>query len=111
MFTYQHYKHYEFSFSQEKANKIAVILYAQIGTKDFDKFHKKIIELATKLSNKYSIDYILRHNYLASSNTDSNSNKIGLSGYGVELDIKSTEYKAKDDSKVNSQGETTKWTN
>lgn len=31
------------------------------------------------------------------------SKKIPLSGYGVELDIKSTEYKAKDDAKINSQ--------
>lgn len=48
--------------------------------------------------NKFS--YLLRHNTLQSNN------RIRLSGYGVELDIKSSEYKAKDDTKVNEQDNT-----
>ena len=52
--------------------------------------------------NKYAIDYVLRHNYKPVENDDLKS--VVLSGYGVELDIKSTEYKAKDDSKVNADG-------
>lgn len=44
--------------------------------------------------------YVLRHNYEALTD-QLDENKVSLSGYGVELDIKSTEYKAKDDTKVN----------
>lgn len=40
---------------------------------------------------------------MPTSNDD--SKKVALSGYGVELDIKSTEYKAKDDAKVNAAQE------
>ena len=43
-------------------------------------------------------NYYLRHN------SNDNNKRISLSGYGVELDIKNTEYKAKDDTKVNDDG-------
>uniref|UniRef100_A0A8B9T713 UDP-glucose ceramide glucosyltransferase-like 1 n=1 Tax=Anas platyrhynchos TaxID=8839 RepID=A0A8B9T713_ANAPL len=66
-----------------------VILYAEIGTKDFVKFHKILSEKA----QKEEIVYVLRH-YKPSSR------KMYLSGYGVELAIKSTEYKAVDDTQV-----------
>uniref|UniRef100_A0A8B9ZH15 UDP-glucose ceramide glucosyltransferase-like 1 n=1 Tax=Anas platyrhynchos TaxID=8839 RepID=A0A8B9ZH15_ANAPL len=65
-----------------------VILYAEIGTKDFVKFHKILSEKA----QKEEIVYVLRH-YIFSL-------KMYLSGYGVELAIKSTEYKAVDDTQV-----------
>uniref|UniRef100_A0A8D2L931 UDP-glucose ceramide glucosyltransferase-like 1 n=1 Tax=Varanus komodoensis TaxID=61221 RepID=A0A8D2L931_VARKO len=58
-----------------------VILYAEMGTKDFATFHEVLSEKA----RKEEIVYILRHF------------KMYLSGYGVELAIKSTEYKAVDD--------------
>ncbi|XP_048350418.1 UDP-glucose:glycoprotein glucosyltransferase 2 [Sphaerodactylus townsendi] len=68
-----------------------VILYAEMGTKDFATFHKVLSEKA----QKGEIVYILRHFIQKPS-----SEKMYLSGYGVELAIKSTEYKAVDDSQA-----------
>ncbi|XP_020390116.1 UDP-glucose:glycoprotein glucosyltransferase 1 isoform X4 [Rhincodon typus] len=68
-----------------------VILYGEIGTKEFSKFHK----LLRSKSEVGNINYVLRH-YVANPSKE----KVFLSGYGVELAIKSTEYKAKDDTQV-----------
>ncbi|XP_060089594.1 UDP-glucose:glycoprotein glucosyltransferase 2 isoform X2 [Heteronotia binoei] len=68
-----------------------VILYAEMGTKDFATFHKVLSEKA----QKEEIVYVLRHFVQKPS-----SEKMYLSGYGVELAIKSTEYKAVDDSQA-----------
>jgi UDP-glucose:glycoprotein glucosyltransferase len=77
----------------QKKQPIVVILYTQIGSAQFSLFNKRIVEL----EKSHPIDYVLRHNY----EEDNLNGKVVLSGYGVELDIKSTEYKAKDDTKVN----------
>uniref|UniRef100_G3UPU7 Uncharacterized protein n=1 Tax=Meleagris gallopavo TaxID=9103 RepID=G3UPU7_MELGA len=76
-----------------------VILYAEMGTRDFVKFHKILSEKA----QKEEIVYVLRH-YVQKPR----SRKMYLSGYGVELAIKSTEYKAVDDTQVKVTNETTK---
>ncbi|KAM8953224.1 UDP-glucose:glycoprotein glucosyltransferase 1 [Pelodytes ibericus] len=68
-----------------------VILYAEIGSKDFSRFHQLLSEKA----RAGEISYILRH-YVINPGPE----KVSLSGYGVELAIKSTEYKAKDDTQV-----------
>ncbi|CAM4610395.1 unnamed protein product [Lepidochelys olivacea] len=68
-----------------------VILYAEIGTEEFSKFHNLLVSKASA----GEITYILRH-YVANPSKE----KVYLSGYGVELAIKSTEYKAKDDTQV-----------
>ncbi|XP_051873658.1 UDP-glucose:glycoprotein glucosyltransferase 1 isoform X2 [Pristis pectinata] len=68
-----------------------VILYGEIGTEEFSRFHK----LLCSKSDGGSVNYILRH-YVAYPSKE----KVFLSGYGVELAIKSTEYKAKDDTQV-----------
>ncbi|XP_043928923.1 UDP-glucose:glycoprotein glucosyltransferase 2 isoform X2 [Protopterus annectens] len=68
-----------------------VILYAELGTKEFVTFHKVLLE---KTQNG-EIHYVLRHFIQNPS-----SRKMHLSGYGVELAIKSTEYRAVDDSRV-----------
>ncbi|XP_077988302.1 UDP-glucose:glycoprotein glucosyltransferase 1-like isoform X2 [Glandiceps talaboti] len=72
---------------------VVVILYGQVGNpeSDFPKYHKELQRLATG----GQIIYVLRH-YIK----DKPDNKVRLSGYGVELAIKSTEYKAVDDSQV-----------
>ncbi|XP_030090804.1 UDP-glucose:glycoprotein glucosyltransferase 2 isoform X4 [Serinus canaria] len=75
-----------------------VILYAEMGTRDFVKFHKILSEKA----QKEEIVYVLRH-YIQQK---PNSRKMYLSGYGVELAIKSTEYKAVDDMQVKGANET-----
>ncbi|XP_010142078.1 PREDICTED: UDP-glucose:glycoprotein glucosyltransferase 2-like, partial [Buceros rhinoceros silvestris] len=74
-----------------------VVLYAEMGTKDFVKFHKILSEKA----QKEEIVYVLRHYVQKPS-----SRKMYLSGYGVELAIKSTEYKAVDDTQVKGSNET-----
>uniref|UniRef100_A0AAY4DFI9 UDP-glucose ceramide glucosyltransferase-like 1 n=1 Tax=Denticeps clupeoides TaxID=299321 RepID=A0AAY4DFI9_9TELE len=66
-----------------------VVLYAEIGTKKFNTFHKLLSERA----GEGKLIYVLRHFV-------SKPKKMHLSGYGVELAIKSTEYKAVDDTQV-----------
>ncbi|GAA6231484.1 UDP-glucose:glycoprotein glucosyltransferase 2-like isoform X2 [Lates japonicus] len=74
-----------------KTDLPVVILYAEIGTKKFTSFHKALSEKA----QEGKLMYVLRH-FVA----DPKHQKMLLSGYGVELAIKSTEYKAVDDTKV-----------
>ncbi|XP_034042197.1 UDP-glucose:glycoprotein glucosyltransferase 2 isoform X2 [Thalassophryne amazonica] len=74
-----------------KTDVPVVILYAEIGTKKFSSFHKVLSEKA----QHGMLIYVLRH-FVA----DPKPKKMLLSGYGVELAIKSTEYKAVDDTKV-----------
>uniref|UniRef100_A0A671VYJ5 UDP-glucose glycoprotein glucosyltransferase 2 n=1 Tax=Sparus aurata TaxID=8175 RepID=A0A671VYJ5_SPAAU len=74
-----------------KTDVPVVILYAEIGTKKFTTFHKVLSEKA----QDGTLIYVLRH-FLAPQ-------KMLLSGYAVELAIKSTEYKAVDDTKVTGQ--------
>ncbi|XP_074551732.1 UDP-glucose:glycoprotein glucosyltransferase 2 isoform X1 [Halichoeres trimaculatus] len=74
-----------------KTDVPVVILYAEIGTKKFTSFHKVLSEKA----GEGSLVYVLRH-FVAKPKPQ----KMLLSGYGVELAIKSTEYKAVDDTKV-----------
>ncbi|XP_033883583.3 UDP-glucose:glycoprotein glucosyltransferase 1-like isoform X1 [Acipenser ruthenus] len=68
-----------------------VVLYAQMGNKEFSKFHQLLVSKA----NSGEITYILRHYIVNPSQS-----KVFLSGYGVELAIKNQEYKAKDDTQV-----------
>ncbi|XP_020794799.1 UDP-glucose:glycoprotein glucosyltransferase 2 [Boleophthalmus pectinirostris] len=68
-----------------------VVLYAEIGTKKFTSFHKVLSEKA----EEGTLLYVLRH-YIEKSQPK----PMLLSGYGVELAIKSTEYKAVDDTQV-----------
>ncbi|KAG1695918.1 UDP-glucose:glycoprotein glucosyltransferase 1 [Nymphon striatum] len=75
---------------------VTAVLYGEIGTASFVKMHDEL----KKYANERTIDYILRH-YLKKRSED----KVRLSGYGVELAIKSTEYKAQDDTKVKSDNE------
>lgn len=76
---------------------VSVILYGRLGTHTFRDFHTTLTELA----QTGSITYVVRH-FLKEQSPE----KTRLSGYGVELAIKSTEYKAKDDTKVEgSEGE------
>ncbi|KAF7287176.1 hypothetical protein GWI33_002543 [Rhynchophorus ferrugineus] len=70
---------------------LAVILYGELGTACFSKFHQLLKENAMERK----IDYILRHNIKSKSDK-----RLRLSGYGVELQMKSTEYKSQDDSEV-----------
>ncbi|XP_074465883.1 UDP-glucose:glycoprotein glucosyltransferase 1 isoform X1 [Sebastes fasciatus] len=68
-----------------------VILYAEVGKPDFQRLHQII---SSKVHEGLAT-YVLRH-YVANPS----GKKVYLSGYGVELAIKSQEYKAKDDTQV-----------
>ncbi|XP_021577394.2 UDP-glucose:glycoprotein glucosyltransferase 1 isoform X2 [Ictidomys tridecemlineatus] len=68
-----------------------VIFYSEIGHENFSNFHHQLISK----SNLGKINYVFRH-YLSNPRRE----PVHLSGYGVELAIKSTEYKAKDDTQV-----------
>ncbi|XP_077205462.1 UDP-glucose:glycoprotein glucosyltransferase 1 isoform X1 [Paroedura picta] len=68
-----------------------VIMYAEIGSEEFSRYHRKLVSKA----RAGEITYFLRH-YIDNPSKE----KVYLSGYGVELAIKSTEYKAKDDTQV-----------
>ncbi|XP_064502088.1 UDP-glucose:glycoprotein glucosyltransferase 2 isoform X8 [Pseudopipra pipra] len=85
-------------FPAVKEDGPVVVLYAEMGTKDFAKFHKILSEKA----QKEEIVYVLRH-YVQQK---PGSRKMYLSGYSVELAIKSTEYKAVDDTQVKGANET-----
>ncbi|XP_077609991.1 UDP-glucose:glycoprotein glucosyltransferase 2 isoform X2 [Crocuta crocuta] len=78
-------------FPTNKENLPVIILYAEMGTRAFGKFHTVLSEKA----KNGEILYVLRH-YIQKPV----SQKMYLSGYGVELAIKSTEYKALDDTQV-----------
>uniref|UniRef100_A0A8C2UXN0 UDP-glucose:glycoprotein glucosyltransferase 1 n=1 Tax=Chinchilla lanigera TaxID=34839 RepID=A0A8C2UXN0_CHILA len=68
-----------------------VIFYSEIGLQEFSSFHHQLVSK----SNAGKINYIFRH-YISNPRKE----PVHLSGYGVELAIKSTEYKAKDDTQV-----------
>ncbi|XP_033104033.1 UDP-glucose:glycoprotein glucosyltransferase 1-like isoform X2 [Anneissia japonica] len=75
------------------SKNITVILYAELADfrSNLNKFHKKLADMA----KNHQINYLFRH-YVKNIS----KRKERLSGYGVELAIKSTEYKAYDDSTV-----------
>ncbi|CAF1343716.1 unnamed protein product, partial [Rotaria sordida] len=78
----------------EQKSLVTVVLYGDFGNQyEFQPFHSKLVEL----SHNGKIDYVLRHNRGISID---DQRKVRLAGYGVELQIKSTEYKATDDSKI-----------
>lgn len=70
---------------------LTVILYGEVGTSEFAHLHKVLKNQA--LEGK--IGYVLRHYVKERPNR-----RLRLSGYGVELQMKSTEYKAQDDTEV-----------
>jgi UDP-glucose:glycoprotein glucosyltransferase len=83
---------YDFDHVSGNRAALQVILYAELGTKEFVEAHKI---LSAKAQND-EIKYIFRH-----SMTEETVKKLGnlnLQGYGVELALKNVEYKVIDDS-------------
>nr|XP_027205902.1 UDP-glucose:glycoprotein glucosyltransferase 1-like [Dermatophagoides pteronyssinus] len=89
-----------YSSIEASPRSITVILYATIGSKSFFRLHKLIKQ---QIDQGKPIRYIIRHN------PNPAKTRVALSGYGVELAIKSTEYKAQDDTRV--RGEVVKSSN
>jgi UDP-glucose:glycoprotein glucosyltransferase len=77
--------------SHSDAHKVA-ILYGEIGSGSFFQYHE-VLRQAAKAG---LIKYYVRHYAVAHADADF----VSLSGYGVELAIKSTEYRAVDDTRV-----------
>lgn len=84
---------------------LIAVLYGQLGTSDFSKFHGTLRNYA----QAGILDYVVRHYVRGGQyeqgdhiieHEDSNSRRLRLSGYGVELQMKSTEYKVQDDAVV-----------
>ncbi|XP_058805620.1 UDP-glucose:glycoprotein glucosyltransferase [Phymastichus coffea] len=75
-----------------------LVLYGQMGTKEFSDLHEKLKSIVESTK----VNYILRH-YVK----ERPDRKLRLSGYGVELQMKSTEYKATDDSDIKDNQEKT----
>ncbi|XP_062620063.1 UDP-glucose:glycoprotein glucosyltransferase 1-like [Saccostrea cucullata] len=77
---------------------VVAVLYGELGMPGFTEIHQKL----KSLSKKNEVSYVLRH-FVKNPSEE----KTRLSGYGVELAIKSTEYKAKDDTKIEGEGTST----
>ncbi|KAJ2763366.1 killer toxin resistant protein, partial [Coemansia sp. BCRC 34490] len=80
------------SLGGQKPSKL-VVLYADPRSEEFSDMHTHLAEL----SENSEVTYILRYRPQGAELTDSLSRPLGLSGYGVELALKSTEYKVIDD--------------
>ncbi|XP_052737381.1 UDP-glucose:glycoprotein glucosyltransferase [Bicyclus anynana] len=77
------------SFPTSDNKSLTAILYGELGTSDFAGKHKILAGYA----DKGLINYVVRWNVKSRGKP-----KLRLSGYGVELQLKSTEYKSQDDS-------------
>ncbi|CAG0918617.1 unnamed protein product [Notodromas monacha] len=77
------------------------VLYAEPGSVGFQAFHDQLGSLATQRH----VDYIFRP--FVRDYDEADSRRVRLSGYGVELQMKSTEYKAQDDAKVDDEDRAT----
>lgn len=83
---------YDFDHVTGNRAAVQVILYAELGTKEFVEAHK----ILSAKAQSDEIKYIFRH-----SMTEETVKKLGnlnLQGYGVELALKNIEYKVIDDS-------------
>jgi len=77
-----------------EGNPVGVVLYAELGTASFNAYH----EVLLKLVAEGSVDYVFRPYVKRTLDTE-----VRLSGYGIELAIKNTEYKAQDDTKLEAE--------
>jgi len=76
---------------------LVAVLYADIQAKDFATWHQTLVNLHTL----GALRYILRHRQSSQEAAATHGNNpLRLSGYGVELAVKKTEYIATDDSAV-----------
>lgn len=81
---------------------MTAILYGELGSEEF----ADLYNYCKKMADMGKMNFVVRH--LAKNNRDGsvrNKERISIGGYGVELAIKSTEYRAQDDTRV--KGEAT----
>lgn len=99
--------HIYYAHNNQKAKDfkiMTVILYGEIGSKNFIELY----DYCKQLADSGKINFIVRHLALKDKEVDK-VQRISIGGYGVELAIKSTEYRAQDDTKV--KGEATDFDN
>ncbi|CAH1643381.1 unnamed protein product [Spodoptera littoralis] len=77
------------SYPSSDNKSLTAILYGELGMKDFTTKHK----ILSTYADSGAINYVVRWNVKPRGKP-----KLRLSGYGVELQLKSTEYKSQDDS-------------
>ncbi|XP_026726157.1 UDP-glucose:glycoprotein glucosyltransferase [Trichoplusia ni] len=77
------------SYPSSDNKSLTAILYGELGMKDFTAKHK----ILSTYADNGAINYVVRWNVKPRGKA-----KLRLSGYGVELQLKSTEYKSQDDS-------------
>lgn len=70
-------------------NELITTLYGEAGEREYNEFHRVLKQEVQNSAIKYITRHFIRHR---------SQTKVRLSGYGVELHLKSTEYKAQDDS-------------
>lgn len=75
-------------FPSANTSTTTILVYGDIGSPELAVLHKK----ASSLARQHGLQYALRHYQKEAKGS------MSLSGYGVELAIKNTEYKAVDDS-------------
>lgn len=80
----------------KKFGIMTVILYGEIGSKDFIELY----EYCKTLADSGKVNFVVRHLTLFNESESGPKYRVALGGYGVELAIKSTEYKAQDDTRV-----------
>uniref|UniRef100_A0A914ZER9 UDP-glucose:glycoprotein glucosyltransferase 1 n=3 Tax=Parascaris TaxID=6254 RepID=A0A914ZER9_PARUN len=78
-------------YMKSRSHETTVIIYGELGSKTWLSLHLA----AKKLAKNKKAKYVFRH-----WSKEARDDKVLLSGYGVELAIKSTEYKAMDDSNI-----------
>ena len=93
--------HIYYAHNNQKAKKFKImtaILYGEIGSPSF----VDLYDYCKMMADMGKMNFVVRHLVLDQGVGDigTNKNRISLGGYGVELAIKSTEYRAQDDTKV-----------
>eukprot|EP01135_Chromosphaera_perkinsii_P003262 Nk52_evm37s239 gene=Nk52_evmTU37s239 len=88
--------------ADDKKKILTVFVYDQLGSTSFEFFHLRMKNLMDIGLESFNIRYVLRHYYRNAGNniisSSKKNDKMLLSGYGVELQVKSSEYKAMDES-------------
>lgn len=91
--------HIYYAHNNPKAKKFEIltaVIYGEIGTEEF----RDLYNYCKKMADLGKMNFVVRHLVPLDSNNSKARNRVSLGGYGVELAIKSTEYRAQDDTRV-----------
>lgn len=75
---------------------MTAVLYGEIGSQEFIDLY----EYCKSIADMGKMNFVVRHLTLFDESQSGPKHRVALGGYGVELAIKSTEYKAQDDTRV-----------